>query len=104
MDTYLGQSAEEPPGASLIGLVGLFGFWFVPDEVPTIGDTPTIITHFRNLNKVGGEGEGGLDWTRVVWKCGRERCQSQVSRPGFRFDLMTERHVTRVMPFVTLVY
>lgn len=69
MDTYLGQSAEEPPGASLIGLVGLFGFWLVPDEVPTIGDTSAIITHF----KVGGSRQ------EVVWKCGKWKGSAKAS-------------------------
>jgi hypothetical protein len=72
MDAYLGQSAEEPPGASLIGLVGLFGFWFVPDEVPTIGDTSTIITHFETV----GTGGSRLDVSGVeMWK-------EKVSRKG----------------------
>jgi hypothetical protein len=51
--TYLGQSAEEPPGASLICFVGLFGLWLVPDEVPAIRDTATIITHFKKIRGCG---------------------------------------------------
>lgn len=61
-DTYLGKSAKEPPSASLIGLVGLFGFWLVPDQVPTIGDTSTIITHFEIW------GRGSLDVSGVERK------------------------------------
>ena len=70
-EPYLGQSAEEPPGASLIGLVSLFGFWFVPDEVPTIGDTSTIITHFETWTRLGG--------SRREW-CGKE------GRKGVKFQ------------------
>ena len=62
--TYLGQSAEEPPSASLICFVGLFGLWLVPDEVPAIRDTSTIITHFKKIKRV---------WCRL-WTCnGKER-------------------------------
>jgi len=62
--TYLGQSAEEPPGASLICFVGLFGLWLVPDEVPAIRDTATIIAHFKMIKRV---------WCRS-WTCnGKER-------------------------------
>ena len=43
--TYFGKCAEEPPGTSLIGFVGLFGFWFVANEVPPIRNASTIITH-----------------------------------------------------------
>jgi hypothetical protein len=64
MDAYLGQSAEEPPGPCLIGLVGLFGFWLVPDEVPTIGDTSTIITHFETWTRLAGLDVSGVE----MWK------------------------------------
>src|SRR6266702_867600 len=43
--TYLGQSTEKPPRASLVCLVCLFCFWFVSNEVPTIWDTSTVISH-----------------------------------------------------------
>ena len=42
---YLGQSTEKPPRASLVCLVSLFCFWLVSNEVPTIWDTSTVITH-----------------------------------------------------------
>ena len=51
-NTYLGQCTEKPPRASLIRFVCLFCFWFVSNEVTTIWDTSTVISHVSTCKVV----------------------------------------------------